>query len=305
MKPGYRYNSSHIEKTSSVLSSGLSKLKAGGKGLWNFSFGGRTSPSGKWDPLYGPKSIGKVRQTHAVKAGDPLSGTRKFTPGGDEVFEGKRNAWKYLKQEMQGSRPSRADFHMSQLAKKVPLSASEQSRKGFVQGSKNMFGQAKDAPAGISVGAYQDRIRRGVSGMGADKSDLSKINNLSMMEFMKKHPGTAAKYYGSNALQKGFFFGFPGYEAYNIVANRRGPNPGEGMGSNLGTTIGSGLGWSALSPLGILGSTAAVGGVAAMSRGAGKMVDRTMKNRPLQARDPGLPITQNPVDSRGRHQLAR
>lgn len=105
-----------------------------------------------------------------------------------------------------------------------------------------------------------------------------------MVEFAKKYPGVAGKYLGTNAMHKGFLLGLPGYEAYDIMANREGIHPNKGMASNLGATAASGLGWLSSMPLGWVGAPLAVDALSRLGGFAGSKIDKAMGNKALKPR---------------------
>ena len=271
-----------LQKEASVFSTGLGMARNAGKSILNMAVGSGSNAKGEWDLLHGLKSIGKVKQTVADGA---LKGMRVFDPKtGQPMMQEGRNLLGYMKQEFQGTRPTRADMMASMRADKIQWTAKERAKHlangGAAPGSKTWYGRTIKEPVGVNQGEYMRRVQSDPSLKG-HLQDLEGVNKLSPWEFAKQHPGVAAKYYGMNALQKGFMIGLPGYEAYDTIAHKTGPHPTGGMGENLGHTIGSALGWGAMMPLGWVGAPLAVDAVSAGSRMVGRGVDKLMGNKAL------------------------
>jgi len=278
-----------LQKEAGLIDGSARMLGTGAKSLANFALGSGTNAAGKWDLFHGLKSIGKVKETVADGA---LKGMRVLDPktGVAKVREG-RDMLGYMRQEFQGTRPTRADMMASMRASKAPLTAEGRAQHlangGAVPGSKTWYGRTVKEPAGVNQGEYMQRVQGGDPALAGHMDELSNVNKMSRMDFIRQHPGVAAKYYGMNALQKGFMVGLPGYEAYDTIANRTGPHPTGGMGENLGHTVGSTLGWASMMPLGWVGGPLAVDGISAAARGIGKGVDKLFGNKPLGG--PGVP----------------
>ena len=208
-----------------------------GKGTVDLAFGGKTQGN-KWDPLFGVKTIGRTKEK--VLKG-PNKGMYKYDQYGDHVYDmNKKRDWiGFLKDEFHGASRTRADLAAKQMA------------------------SAKD----MNVGQFMDKASR------SQKKSLKEINELKVMDFIKKHPKLAANYYGRNVLQKGMVVGFPGMTAYDLASgNAYKNNPNS---SKLGTTLGyitEGIGFGLTGPLGIVGSTASSLGGGALANKAGNLI---------------------------------
>jgi len=124
---------------------------------------------------------------------------------------------------------------------------------------------------------------------------MDEIQNMGMLGFMKKYPGVASKYVGANVLHKGFLLGLPTYEAYDILANREGVRPDQGVGANMGGTLASGLGWMGAMPLGWVGAPLAVDALSRAGRYAGGKIDKWMGNKPLKPRQAPRAFSQQQI----------
>jgi hypothetical protein len=250
--------------------------RAFGQGLYNIAFGGQTQGRnlgryireggkenlGKWNPLYGLKTMGKERLTY--KSG-PLKGNRMVDPvTGNPVIGDKYKPLTFLKQEWQGSRPKRSDYLLSKIT-----------------------------PKGKSQGQFMEEIMAGKHPRIA--KELQEADKLSVIDFMKKYPGRSAQYYGLNVAQKGFVGALPAIEVYDNLAHNQGAYPDKGRGENLGATLGEALGYHAGFPLGWVGAPLLASGLSRIGRGVGSVFD-DKPPIPLQTRYSVVP-TQKDIAS--------
>ena len=249
-----------ISKAPSVIGDVIKKGRAGftkgniiesaknmGKGTYNLAFGGKTI-NGKWDPLYGVKSMGKARERYMS---GPLKGMYKYTDDGEHLLDlnKKRNWGGFIKDEFSGASATRGDLAAKQLANQ---------KKSLINPEHNM-----------EVGEYLRTASK------AEKQHLADINNMKVTEFIKKHPKLAANYYGRNVVQKGMTVGFPLMALNDIRTGEAGksdPNSSH-LGNNLGTLAEAG-GWALTGPLGIAGALGAVTGL----KGGAKMIGNAISN---------------------------
>lgn len=267
---------------------GLTRM---GHNMLNIAFGMKTLPNGKLDPLAGVKAIGKAR----IRETDgPLKGMYKYNPkSGDQVYDTVRRPGEYLKQEMMlGPKATRGDLAAQVWAKQKPYEKSEYLRKlkqsGDHRGLQAFQGadeltRAKllaKAGKGRNTGEYLATASK------AEKASLQEVNQMGSLQFMKRHPGLAANWYGRNALHKGFLLGFPGLEVYNTLANNQGNDPDQGTAANLAGTAAATLGWASMTPLGWVGAPLAVDALTSVAKKAGGYFDRKIGTKPLAPQQP-------------------
>lgn len=229
--------------------------KALGKGAYNIGFGGKTRGN-QWDPLYGLKSIGKSREKYST---GPLKNMYKYDEYGDHLLDTKksRNWMGYIDDEIRGASRTRGDLAAKQLAKQKQSLRHSNSK--------------------MNVGEYLDTATT------AEKAHLQSLNQMKMVDFIKKHPKLAANYYGRNVIQKGLTVGFPAMSVYELAsgqAQQRDPHS-----SKLGNTLGSlteAAGWGLTGPLGLVGSLGTVTGASAAAKKLGNMISKP--------KDPGIQV---------------
>jgi hypothetical protein len=293
------------EKTKKGMTKKSGVLADAGKGLVNLAIGGRTvaAKPGKflrrgtpeqWQPFHGIQQLGSVKQTHTE---GPLKGMIKYDKDGEPLYEKSKDLFKYLGQEFRGPKPTRADMMAHARARSMPIDDAAfeaHLKQNKLPYKKSLFGKLTAAPGierptvGFMGADSREAARFARTAKGADHQALEEVNNLGHMEFMKKHPGLAAEWYGRNALHKGFFVGLPAYEAYNIGIKKEPIHEGEGMGSNMASSVGAGLGMAAGAPLGLFGAPLLSMATQAGGRAMGKQVDQSMGNRPMQAPAPEM-----------------
>lgn len=209
-----------------------------GKGTYNMMAGGKTI-NGKWDPLYGAKSLGRARKQYTS---GPLKGMYKYDGAEHAIDLGAKRNWKgYINDEFRGGSRTRGDLMAKQMAKK------------------------KD----MNVGDFLNKATN------TEKNQLGQVNQMKAMEFMKKHPKLAANYYGRNIAQKGLTVGFPAMTLHDIStgANQsQDPNSSK-LGNNLGSLAES-AGWALTGPLGLAGAMGAVTGLKSGAKAAGNLISK-------------------------------
>ena len=235
-----------------------------GEGLHNIAFGGRggleakqvldpmlqgklTKIKEKWDPWFGVKNIGRVRQ---VQKTGPLKGMYNYStrgkdeylynalpkPGTANVLQRLQNLPKTMWQEVRGGSPTRADQILRSLAAKEKM----------------------------SPGAYLKKNPSIVK-------DLEK-SQKNFKHFVTEHPGDALKYYPKKALWGSLMVGLPSYEMYGALKGEG--DPTKSKEENLGSSVGSSLGFLGAAPMGWVGVPLTMGLGSVAGSAIGKKLHR-------------------------------
>ena len=230
----------------------LPKLKSVGKTISDFTVGSKTI-NGKWDPLYGLKSIGRGRETYNT---GPLKGMYKYDDAGEHIIDFSKPArWdnikRALKDEWSGASRTRADLAAKQLAKKKDISVGQLLKNPTPQTQKY----------------------------------LQRINNMKATEFMRKYPGLAANYYGRNVLQKGMVSAFPVMAVHGAVTGDY-DDPNSSRAANIMGGVAEAAAWPLLGPVGLVGGLTGVNAITSGVKAIGNTTSPPKKLQPPRQQYP-------------------
>ena len=228
----------------------LPKLQTAGKTIADFTIGSKTI-NGKWDPMYGLKSIGRGREVY--KTG-PLRGMYKYDDAGEHIIDFSKPArWDNIKRalsdEWAGASRTRADLAAKQLAKSKDISVGQLLKNPTPQTQKY----------------------------------LQRINNMKATEFMRKYPGLAANYYGRNALHKGMVSAFPAMAVHGAVTGAN-DDPTSSRTANVISGLTEAAAWPLLGPAGIVGGLTGVGAITSGVKALGNTISPPKKQQQQRVR---------------------